>query len=123
VNELEETTMKIKFSCCFCGHKLKAATALAGRRGKCPRCAKIIRVPCLRPPAVLPTAIPLGVAPNGPVPVATAVPVKAEESSTPVPVTLRLRGFRKDNAFWLRIGGGVAGLLVLLAVLTLLTMG
>jgi len=115
--------MKIKFSCCFCGHKLKAAAALAGRRGKCTRCAKTVRVPCLKTPAVLPTAIPLGVAPNRPVPVATAVPVKAEESSPTVPVTLRLRGYRKDNAFWLRIGGSVAGLLMLLAVLGFLTMG
>src|SRR5262249_45959881 len=115
--------MKIKFRCYFCGHKLKAATAMTGRRGKCPRCGKTVRVPCLRTFAVLPTAIPLGVAPSGPVPVATAVPVKAEESSTPVPVTLRLRGFRKDKAFWIRIGGGVAGLLVLLALVSLLTMG
>jgi hypothetical protein len=61
----------------------------------------------------------------GPVPVATAIPVgtPGEPTSTFVPVTLRLRGFRKDNAFWLRIGGSVAGLLLLLAVLSLLTMG
>jgi hypothetical protein len=122
--KLEETTMKIKFSCCFCGHKLKAAAALAGRRGKCPRCDKTVRVPSLGTPAV-PTAIPVGGVAIGPVLVATAVPAKAagESSSTLVPATLRLKGFRQDKTFWLRIGGGAAGLLILLAVLTLLTMG
>ena len=115
--------MKIRFSCCSCGHKLKAMPAMAGRRGKCPRCAKTVRVPRLGAPAVLPTAIPPGVAPNGPEPVATATPVQRGALTRLEPVTLRLRGFRKDNAFWLRIGGSVAGLLVLLAVLSLLTMG
>src|SRR5437867_2911973 len=43
--QVRRIDMSIKFHCCFCGHKLRAAPAMAGRRAKCPQCSKVVAVP------------------------------------------------------------------------------
>ena len=35
----------IRFQCTHCGHRMKVADAHAGKRGKCPKCARVVVVP------------------------------------------------------------------------------
>lgn len=35
----------IDFNCPHCGHKLRAEKKLAGSKGKCPECGKIVEIP------------------------------------------------------------------------------
>jgi hypothetical protein len=37
--------MFIKFLCISCGHKLKAAMELAGKRARCTRCSRSVTIP------------------------------------------------------------------------------
>jgi hypothetical protein len=47
-------TMAIRFLCFVCGHRLKAATGLAGKRAKCTRCSHVVVVPMVEAALVPP---------------------------------------------------------------------
>ena len=40
--------MKTKFQCPGCGHKIKVSAAVMGKKGKCPACQSLVRVPTLQ---------------------------------------------------------------------------
>ena len=127
--------MCIRFRCCVCGHKVKAALDWAGRRARCPSCASTNLVPKLgviglarktrplRPPIKHPDS-PGGIAVSPP---ATSAATAAPASPAPITVTsvalAPFRVFAQDRHFWLHLGGGMVAGVLLLTLLALLLPG
>jgi HEAT repeat protein len=108
--------MRIHFPCGFCGHKLYALPALAGRRAKCPRCAKVVRVPDPEAdPSQRKTVLQRETVPERPVNPARSATIEAKPPSGHTPAGQDLKSFAKTKVFWLGLGGGVMANLLLVS--------
>jgi len=48
IRVIPDKSPKIKFHCKSCGQRIRAAQIHAGKKGKCPKCKKLIDIPTLQ---------------------------------------------------------------------------